>query len=124
LRKCLTVGSHGGISSTEAPFSVIIIVFHYVSQAGLELVNVVQGFSNSQYSCSFLLRMGAIGMLSDSDFSKAIDTEEKWKGEPCRFDGGWHKSCITCLLSPYCMFAFSQIFINVYNFPYREGKVH
>jgi hypothetical protein len=24
LRKCLTVGSHGGISSTEAPFSVII----------------------------------------------------------------------------------------------------
>jgi hypothetical protein len=23
LRKCLRVGSHGGISSTEAPFSVI-----------------------------------------------------------------------------------------------------
>jgi hypothetical protein len=23
LRKCLTAGSHGGISSTEAPFSVI-----------------------------------------------------------------------------------------------------
>jgi hypothetical protein len=23
LRKCLTVGSHGGISATEAPFSVI-----------------------------------------------------------------------------------------------------
>jgi hypothetical protein len=23
LRKCLTAGSHGGISSTEAPFSVV-----------------------------------------------------------------------------------------------------
>jgi hypothetical protein len=25
LRKCLTVGSHGGISSTEVPFSVITL---------------------------------------------------------------------------------------------------
>lgn len=51
-----------------------LTVFHYASQADLELVNVVQGFSNSQYSFSFLLDIGAIGMLSDSDFSKAVET--------------------------------------------------
>jgi hypothetical protein len=35
LRKCLTVGSHGGISSTEAPFSVItpgVSSWHKTSQ--------------------------------------------------------------------------------------------
>jgi hypothetical protein len=35
LRKCLTVGSHGGISSTKAPFSVItpaVSSWHKTSQ--------------------------------------------------------------------------------------------
>jgi hypothetical protein len=35
LRKCLTVGSHGGISSTEAPFSVItpaVSSWHKINQ--------------------------------------------------------------------------------------------
>ena len=72
-------------------------VFHYIPQAGLGLVmqpSVFQTHGNPSPSSS----MGARGMFSDSNFSKAIDTEERRKSEHCRFDGDGPNSYITYFL--------------------------
>lgn len=98
-----------------------LTMFHYISQAGLELANVVQDFSNSQYSVEYGRYRHAQWFRF---FPKAVDTEGRWESEPCRFDGDEHNSCMTGLLSPVYTYACSQIFINRYDFPYREGKAH
>lgn len=69
--------------------------------------------------------MGSIGMLSDSNFSKAIDTEERRKSEHYRFDGKGPNSCVAYFLSSFHQLSFAQFFIiNMDNFPNREEKVH
>lgn len=103
---------------------LIDTAFHYIPQVGLGLVMQPRAFQTHGIS-SPSSSMGARGMLGDSNFSKAIDTEERRKSEHCRFDGDGPNSCITYFLSSFHQLSFAQIFIiNMDNCPNREGKVH
>jgi hypothetical protein len=80
LRKCLTAGSHGGLSSTEAPFSVITPVCanltHTTSQS--TCLPHVWGFWDWSFLCSSCVTQPWLTTVQQIDSGFSWKTLSQW----------------------------------------------